>query len=174
MPNLLLLITISFGVVFLRWRWRRRPHHAVVANVFLCAVVLNYLWEIAQLPLFVGFAQFHLPTALLHCAWYTLGDATIVLSLYAIDAWIHRTWGWGLHLHRLDWLWLPVAGTLVALSMERLALDFGRWQYGTHMPVLPGLEIGILPVVQMALLPLLSVLLASRWVSLPQTLSNRP
>jgi hypothetical protein len=64
----------------------------------------------------------------------------------------------------MDWLWLPVAGMSLAIIMERLALDFGRWQYGPHMPVLPGLEVGILPVVQMALLPLLSVRLASRLV----------
>ena len=48
--------------------------------------------------------------------------------------------------------------------MERLALDIGRWQYGPHMPLLPGVEVGILPVVQMGLLPLLSVLLSGRAV----------
>lgn len=164
MPNLLLLIAISLGVAFLRWHWRRRPHAAVIANVFLCAVVFNYLWEMGQLPLFAGFATFHLLTALHHCAWYTLGDATLVISLYTLGAWGHRTWGWGLHLHRIDWLWLPITGMSVAIIMERLALDVGRWQYGPHMPVLPGLEVGILPVVQMALLPLWSVLVARRWV----------
>jgi hypothetical protein len=163
MPSLLLLIAISLGVAFWRWHWRRRPHHAVVANVFLCAVVFNYLWEMGQLPLFAGFATFHLLTALHHCAWYTLGDATIVISLYTLGAWGHRTWGWGLHPHWIDWLWLPITGMIVAILMERLALDVGRWQYGPHMPVLPGLEVGILPVVQMALLPLWSVLVA-RWL----------
>ena len=69
-----------------------------------------------------------------------------------------------MHLHRIDWLWLPITGMSVAIIMERLALDVGRWQYGPHMPVLPGLEVGILPVVQMALLPLWSVLVARRWV----------
>jgi uncharacterized protein (DUF486 family) len=164
MLSLLLVIAVSLGVVFLRWRWRRRPHCAIVANVFLCALVLNYIWEIAQLPLFTGFTTFHLLTALRHCAWYTLGDATIVICLYALGAWRHRTWGWGLQLHRFDWLWLPCAGMLVAMIMERLALDFGRWQYGPHMPVLPGVEVGLLPVVQMGFLPLLSVLLAKRLV----------
>jgi hypothetical protein len=164
MLNFLLLIAITLGVALLRWYWRRRSHHAIVAHVFLCAVILNYIWEIGQLPLFAGFATFHFLTALYHCAWYTLGDATIVISLYTLGAWGHSTWGWGLCLHRLDWLWLPIAGVIVAIVVETLALDFGRWQYSPHMPVLPGLEVGILPVVQMALLPLLSVLLARRLV----------
>jgi hypothetical protein len=160
-PSLLLTIVISLGVGVLRWRL---PRCAVVANVFLCALLLNYVWEIGQLPLFAGFTGFHLRTALQHCAWYTLGDATIVFCLYALGAWGHGTWGWGLLLHRIDWLWLPLTGVLVAISMERLALDFGRWQYGPHMPLLPGVAVGVLPVVQMGLLPLLSVLLARRLV----------
>ncbi len=53
---------------------------------------------------------------------------------------------------------------LVAVVIERLALNFGRWQYGSDMPILLGLEVGLLPVVQMGVLPLLSVLLASRLV----------
>jgi hypothetical protein len=146
----------------MRWRWQRCPGRAVVANIFLGAVVFNYTWEIGQLSLFAGFVNVHVFDAVRHCAWYTLGDATIVLCLYAMGAWGHRTWGWGLHLNWFDWLWPPLTGMLVAISMERFALDVGRWQYGPHMPLLPGVDVGILPVVQMGLLPLLSVLLASR------------
>ena len=173
MLSVLLSLSVFTSVVFLRWRWRQCPPRAVVANVFLGALVLNYAWEIGQLPLFAGFANFHLLTALRHCVWYTLGDAAIVISLYAIGAWGHRTWGWGLRLQRIDWLWLPLGGMLVALVMERLALDFGRWQYGPDMPLLPGVAVGLLPVVQMGFLPLLSMLLASRLVPTPDTLSSR-
>ena len=136
----------------------------MVANVFLCALILNYVWEIAQMPLFENLANTPLLAALRHCAWYTLGDATIVICLYALGTWGHRTWEWGLRLHRVDCLWLPLAGMLVAVVMERLALNFERWQYGSDMPILLGLEVGLLPVVQMGTLPLLSVLLASRLV----------
>lgn len=159
-----MLIALSLVVAYLRWCWRQCPCRAVVANVFLWAVVLNYIWEVGQLPLFAEFDNFHLLAALRHCAWYTLGDATMVICLYALGAWGHRTWGWGLRLHRLDWLWLPVAGMLMAMIIERLALAFGRWQYGLSMPLLSGLEVGIFPVLQMGLLPLLSVLLAGRLV----------
>jgi hypothetical protein len=100
---------VTTVIALLRWLWRQRPRRAVVANVFL--------W-----------------VTLRHCAWYTLGDATIVISLYALGAWGHRSWGWG--LRRVDGLWLPLAGILVAMVMERLALDFGRWQYGPDMPTL--------------------------------------
>lgn len=165
MLGLLLMLMAALGAGALRWRWRRSPPCAVVANVFLSALVLNYIWEIGQLPLFAGFATFHLLVALRHCAWYTLGDATIVISLYALGALGHRAWGWGLHLRWLDWLWLPLAGMLVAMGMERVAIHVGRWQYGPAMPMLPGLEVGLLPVVQMGLLPLVSILVAKRPVA---------
>ncbi len=98
----LLIIGVSIGVAWLRWRWRRCPHHAVVANVFLCALILIYVWEIAQMPLFESLANTSLLAALRHCAWYTLGDATIVICLYALGTWGYRSWGWGLRLHRVD------------------------------------------------------------------------
>jgi hypothetical protein len=128
-------------------------------------LILNYVWEVGQLPLFAGFANFHLLAALHHCAWYTLGDGTLIISLYAIGAWGRRSWGWGLRLCWLDGLWLPLAGVLVAIVVERLALDFGRWQYGPHMPLLPGVAVAVFPIVQMGLLPPLSVLLARLFVS---------
>ena len=171
MRSLLLTIVLSISVIGLRLRWRRDPSRAVIANVCLGAVILNTLWEIAQLPLFAGFASFDLFAALQHCAWYVLGDASIIMSLYTLGAWGHGTWAWGLRLHRLDWLWLPLTGMLVAVVIELLALYFGRWQYAPAMPVLPGIAVGVLPVVQMGLLPLLSIVLASRCVSRPEHVS---
>jgi hypothetical protein len=165
MLSFLLTVTAATIAALLRWLWRQRPRRAVVTNVFLWAIVLNYIWEVGQLPLFAGFASFHLWTAVRHCAWYTLGDATIVISLYGLGALGHRSWGWGLRLHRVDWLWLPLAGILVAIVIERLALHFGRWQYSPDMPTLPGVAVGVLPVVQMGLLPLLSIVLARCFVA---------
>lgn len=170
MPSLLLIIVLSLGVLGLRRRWRRDPPRAVIANVFLWAILLNALWEMAQLPLFAGYASFDLFAALQHCAWYVLGDASIILSLYTLGAWGHRTWAWGLRLRRFDWLWLPMTGALAAVLIELLSLYFGRWQYGPDMPVLPGLAVGVLPVLQMGLLPVLSVFLANRCVASPERL----
>jgi hypothetical protein len=136
----------------------------VIAHVFLGAFGLNALWEIGQLPLCAGCANVHLPTVLRHCAWYTFSDATLVPGLYALGAVGHGTWGSGLRLQGRDGLWLPFAGILVTISMERLAWDVGRWQSGPDMPLLPGVSVRILPVVQMGAWPWLSVCLASRLV----------
>ena len=168
MLSFLLMIMVTILVAVLRWRWRQYPHRAVIANVFLWSIVLNYVWEVGQIPLFEGFSSASFLTAVWHCAWYTLGDACIVITLYALGAWGYHSWGWGLQPRWCDGLWLPLAGILVALGMERLALAVGRWAYNADMPLLPVVEVGLLPVVQMALLPLLSVVLASRFVPRPK------
>jgi hypothetical protein len=168
MLSFLLLILVTILAAVLRWRWRQYPHRAVIATVFLWSIALNYIWEVGQIPLFEGFASASFLTAVWHCAWYTLGDACIVMTLYALGAWVHRFWGWGLRPRWRDGLWLPLAGILVALGMERLALAVGRWAYNSDMPLLPVVEVGLLPVAQMALLPLLSVVLASRFVLRPE------
>ena len=164
MLSILLTIMMTTMVAFLRWRWRQRPHCAVVANVFLWSIALNYIWEVSQVSLFEGFATIPFFAAVRHCAWYTLGDASIVMSLYALGAWGYHSWAWGLRPRWRDGLWLSLAGMLVAIGMEHLALAVGRWQYAPAMPVLPGVAVGVLPVVQMGLLPVLSVVLASRCI----------
>jgi hypothetical protein len=168
MLSFLLLIMVTLMVAVLRWHWRQYPRGAVVANVFLWSIALNYIWEVAQMPAFEGFASASFLTVVWHCAWYTLGDAFIVITLYALGAWSYHSWGWGLQPRWRDGLWLPLAGTLVAFGMERLALVVGRWEYNLDMPLLPIIKVGLLPVVQMAFLPLLSVVLASRFVPSPK------
>lgn len=160
----LLIIGISLIIGLIRWRWQQTFWSVMTANLFLWAVFLNYLWELSQLPLFQGFASFHLGVALEHCAWYTLGDATIVLSLYALGAWWRGTWNWGFRLQWRDYLWFPLMGMFVAIVIEYLALAWGRWEYGADMPLVPGMSVALLPVIQMSVLPLLSVRLAARFV----------
>jgi hypothetical protein len=48
---------------------------------------------------------------------------------------------------------LALLGGLISVGLERTALNAGRWAYGSAMPVIPGLGVGLTPVLQMALLP---------------------
>jgi hypothetical protein len=60
--------------------------------IFVVAVLSNYLWELAQSPLYVGLEDIR--TTLWHCFVASLGDGLMVLSIVASG---------GIILRRPDW-----------------------------------------------------------------------
>jgi len=129
--------------------------------VYIVAVLLNYLWELAQVPLYLGLDGYS-RTVFWHCFVASLGDGIMVMIIFAA--------GW-ITLHRWDWFqWPGVAGYLVMLTaglvlamvVEWVGVQsLGRWQYTENMPTLPWLHIGLIPIAQMLLLPPLVFRLAA-------------
>ena len=124
----------------------------VLLTIFVVAVAVNYLWELAQSPLFVPGS--HVGNVWLHCFVASLGDGLMVLLLYAI--------GW-VAAGRSDWFARPTirdysvlvaAGAVLGLVVEWGAVHLlQRWTYTDAMPRLPGIEIGVVPIIQMIVLP---------------------
>jgi len=56
-----------------------------VAVLFVVAVLANYLWELAQAPLYVGMESFR--AVWWHCFVASLGDGLLVLGIFVT--------GWG-------------------------------------------------------------------------------
>lgn len=50
--------------------------------IFIVAVLLNYLWELAQAPLYVGLEDYN-AGVLWHCFVASLGDGIMVLLIVA-------------------------------------------------------------------------------------------
>ena len=131
--------------------------------IFLVAVALNYPWELAHGPLFVGMDSFRAMGW--HCFVAALGDGVLVWIIHATGC---------AAFQRADWFERPgLAGYAVMLGMG-LALAVGvewiavhtlhRWAYTARMPLIPGLGIGVTPVLQMLVLPPLVFYLAAKTV----------
>ena len=99
-----------------------------------------------------------------HCFVASLGDGLLVLLIFAA--------GWAIW-QRQDWFVQPgvpaytvmlVAGLGIGISVEWIAVHVARrWAYNAHMPLVPGLGIGIVPILQMLVLPPLIFRLATMW-----------
>jgi hypothetical protein len=136
----------SSGGVTQRSMWR------TTATIFAVAVALNYVWEVAQSPLYADMVD--LRRMLWHCFAPSLCDGVLVLLIFAL--------GW-LVLRRRDWFVRPggrgytlmfIAGLVIAIGVELVAVyALGRWKYTMQMPVLPGLSVGLAPIAQMLVLP---------------------
>ena len=76
----------------------------------------------------------------------------MTLLAYAIGAGLSRN---------LRWTWvgspkvyavLATLGFAMAVIVERVASASGMWSYNEHMPMIPGLEVGLLPILQLTVL----------------------
>ena len=134
-------------------------------RVFLIAVLLNYVWELAQAPLYVGLERYT-ATVFWHCFVASLGDGLTVL-LIIVAGWIS--------FRRCDWFQRPgIGGYLVMLTTGLVLAVFvewvgvhilGRWAYTDKMPTVPWVRIGLVPIAQMAILPPVIFRTAALWVS---------
>ncbi len=141
--------------------------------LFTVAVALNYPWEVAQAPLYDGFERWN--GVWWHCFLASLGDGLLV--------WLILLVGWGM-FKRYDWYryrsrravgLMLVTGLSIGISVEWVAVYvLSRWTYTMHMPLVPGLGVGLAPVLQMLLLPPLIFFITARWAGKHDTNSTRP
>ena len=131
------------------------------------ALPLNYVWELAQSPLYVGMDT--LRESWWHCLVASIGDAVLVLLIVAT--------GWGL-FREPDWFvrrgtpglaFAAVSGVTIAVLVEWAALSVRRWSYTTQMPLIPVVDVGVLPILQMAFLPPLIFGIVGRWTRSPKS-----
>ncbi|MBI2989886.1 MAG: hypothetical protein HYY51_01715 [Candidatus Magasanikbacteria bacterium] len=126
--------------------------------LFLFAVisfVLHIFWENIQAPLYTGFVSF--PDHFIMCLRGALGDVVISIGALFFIILVKRT-----EFARFNWtdfIALAILGFLVAILVEQHAIITGRWSYGSEMPIISYLRVGLAPIVQMTfLLPFSSYL----------------
>lgn len=139
------------------WRLGRN-----LVAIFVVAVLFNYLWELAQAPLYEGMERLRI--VWWHCFVASLGDGLLVVFIFSA--------GWAIW-QRQDWFAQPgvagytvmlLAGLGIGISVEWIAVHVaGRWAYSAHMPLVPGLRIGMVPILQMLVLPPLIFRLVTIW-----------
>jgi len=130
------------------------------ARVFLWAVALNFLWEMAQAYAYTGMPPSSIEATLI-CARASLIDGFLVLGIF---------WGGIVVFSRADWIERPggrgyffmgAAGLLISVLIELNAVyRLGKWGYRPIMPILSLFGVGLFPVLQMILLPPVTFLLS--------------
>lgn len=128
--------------------------------MFMVAVTVNFVWEMAQSVLFARMGGWMEGSR--RCFVASLGDGVIVLTIAAIG------WLWFRHA---DWIVRPgfggytlmtTVGVTIAVLVERYALETGRWAYTERMPMLPMVRVGLAPVLQMVIVPPIVFWMATR------------
>lgn len=132
----------------------RRTLSTALGATFGLAFVLNFIWEMLQMPLFQDMDWSPASWAL--CAAASLGDAAFSTAAYAALALWHRDAWWVCQRNACDVGWVVAGGLLAAVLGERLSQAWGWWSYSSLMPLVPLIRVGVVPLVQLAALTLLT------------------
>ena len=135
----------------------------LLRRLFLVTFPIYFAWEMLQMPAFRGVPDSWLAATGV-CALATIGDAVVVLALFALAGLTFRDPRWFSPPRIGRYAVIVMAGLMLQIMIERVALcRLGWWSYRDVQPIVPGLGVGVLPLLQpIVLLPLTFWLLA-RW-----------
>lgn len=132
------------------------------ANVAVFAFLLNFVWEMWQLPLYDGIASFSYWENLTGCTLATLGDVVIALSAFWLVAVVAQSRWWILRPSLRQVLGFILIGAGVTVVLEALATGpLDRWSYAAAMPTLL-IGTGLTPLLQWIVLPPIIVFFTRR------------
>jgi hypothetical protein len=144
------------------WTGNRSAYVKRILVIFIVAVALNYVWEVAQAPMYAGLEDWN--SVWWHCFVAALGDGILVWLIFLVGWITFRRFDWYAPLNSRALALMLLAGLFIGFGIEWVAINLlGRWAYTVDMPLLPGLDVGLVPVLQMLLLPPAIFRIAARW-----------
>ncbi len=132
-------------------------------HISIFAFLLNFIWELLQMPLFAGFADFPYYQIILHCTKATFGDVIISLVAFAGACLITRSRMWIKSMNKSGVVAFLAMGLVITIIFELLATGpLNRWEYSELMPTVIG--VGVSPVAQWVILPLIQLWFVKRQI----------
>lgn len=125
----------------------------------------HFVWEMIQVPWFVGMAEASHGSVVWLCIRATGGDVLILLSSFWLASLIVGNRRWLLKGKPKPAVILVATGLVVTIGLEWLATGpLERWVYADAMPIIPLVNVGLAPLLQWALLPPLIMWLSRRHI----------
>lgn len=131
-------------------RWLNSPE----LNIGIFSFLLNFFWEIQQMPFYQISAEFSYFDMTRNCTLATVGDVGISIAAFWAVAVISKSRQWFHQPTRWQVSSFILVGVVITVVFEALATRvFNTWKYAELMPTLPFLGTGLLPLLQWVLIP---------------------
>src|SRR5439155_395100 len=114
--------------------WHSRSRWLYLAALAVSAFILNWAWEMVQMPAYAEMAGRPWLDTVRTCTLAALGDVAITLGIYGAGALAMRDLGWAATGRWPVFGAAAVLGAVCAFVFERIALAAGRWSYTDRMP----------------------------------------
>ena len=119
----------------------------------LTALILNIIWEFSHHFLYVDLSGIPKYS---HLIIASFADMLIILGIFAIVSLKNKNLNWIKNPSKFDYFMVVFLGLIIAIFIEMINLNLGRWKYTLAMPTLFG--IGISPLIQLALTGIISLI----------------
>lgn len=119
-------------------------------------LILNLIWEFSHYQLYLdlsGIPKFP------HLILASFTDMFILLCILGLISLKNKNFNWIKKPNKFDYLFVLILGLFIALSIELINLNLGRWSYTPEMPTLLG--IGLSPLIQLSLTGIISLFIFS-------------
>lgn len=130
--------------------WKESPELLLLT----LSLPLQFLWEIAQYPLYTIWHEgdwSNILYMLIHC---TLGDLLILLCVFWLISLLNRSRTWIFSPSLINITLFTSLGLAYTIFSEIINTGVkGTWEYTELMPIVPVIEIGGMPFLQWLLIP---------------------
>ena len=124
----------------------------------LIVLILNLVWEFSHYRLYNDLtgisSNFHLIIA-------SFGDVFLVFLIFGLISIKYRHIRWLKKPLKLDYFLIIIYGTFLAIIIEIVNLNLGRWSYKGIMPTIFG--VGLSPLLQLSITGILSLLIFKKF-----------
>ncbi len=162
LPGIALILVFLFYFILKNKSFDKPAFKKLSVIIIVWALLLNFIWEVAQMPLFGGMV-FNIEN-ILFCALASVADAIMTLLLYFGFAFIYDKPFWIKNMTPLRTTSLIIAGGIGAILAEIRHTSLGNWAYTESMPLLPFVNVGLSPVLQFMMLPFIIFIICSQKV----------
>ena len=161
-PVVVLILISTLYFYLLKKTTDRKAYNKFIFIMITLSFLLNFAWELLQLPLYKN-AAYNIEH-IAFCALASIADVLMVLLLYFSFAFIFKDAFWIQDLQLKRVLLLIILGGVGAVLFEMRHLSLGSWEYDHSMPILPFVSVGIAPVLQFMILPVLIYFISFRCI----------
>lgn len=152
-PGIALLLAIILYVFLWRKTFFRQAFKRFSFTIIIIAFLLNFAWEMLQMPLYEGM-ELNV-TSIVFCGLASVADSIMVLLLYYFFALVYRDPFWVQKYTPQRIVVLVLYGATGAILTEIVHVYVGSWTYSRLMPLIPFVNVGLSPVLQFMILPVL-------------------
>ena len=152
-PVIALILAGILYFILLKKAIDKKAFNRFVFAIAVLAFLLNFIWELIQIPFYKGSSNSIEHIAF--CALASLADAIMVLLLYFGFASIFRNPFWIQHSKWQRIVIVILIGGAGAAVVEIWHLSLANWAYADSMPIIPIVDVGLSPVLQFMILPIL-------------------
>ena len=132
-------------------------------NISIFGFLLNFIWEIWQVPLFQSMDNLTHFEATIGCTRAAVGDVVILLVAFWIIVLTARSRSWIIQPTTIQVTGFIAIGIVITVVVEAISIHvLNRWQYAAAMPTLPILGAGITPILQWLMIPPIIVFMKLR------------